>query len=150
MNAAGILEVRPDTKGPKNLAILLFMSAFLVLFMAWQDWQLHGEGLSVNQIEVFLETPNSQPGDPTTVEQYQEFEDSIRDANGYLIRSISLFIAAGCLLIGAPRTKFGFTFAGPSWGCVSQFLHCRCSMQGLVSPFSLRLFLPKRTNDLNP
>ena len=38
MNAAGILEVRPDTKGPKNLAILLFMSAFLVLFMAWQDW----------------------------------------------------------------------------------------------------------------
>jgi hypothetical protein len=102
MNAAGILEVRPDTKGPKNLAILLFMSAFLVLFMAWQDWQLHGEGLSVNQIEVFLETPNSQPGDPTTVEQYQEFEDSVRDANGYLIRSISLFIAAGCLLIGAP------------------------------------------------
>ena len=36
-----LLEIQPDTKGPKTLAILLFVSALFVGLMGWQDWQLH-------------------------------------------------------------------------------------------------------------
>ena len=74
MIQASDLEVRPDEKGPKNLAILLFLSSLIVAGMGWQDWQLHNVGLSDEDIETFLATPNSQPGEPTTVEQYRDFE----------------------------------------------------------------------------
>ena len=102
MIQASDLEVRPDEKGPKNLAILLFLSSLIVAGMGWQDWQLHNDGLSDEQIETFLATPNSQPGEPTTVEQYRDFETDVRDNNGYLLRGFSLLLASVCLLIGAP------------------------------------------------
>ena len=54
------------------------------------------------QIETFLTTPNSQPGEPTTVEQYRDFEADVRDNNGYLLRGVSLLLASICLLVGAP------------------------------------------------
>ena len=60
------LEIRPDEKGPRNLAVILFLSSSIVAGMGWQDWQLHNDGLSDEQIETFLATPNSQPGEPTT------------------------------------------------------------------------------------
>ena len=78
MIQASDLEVRPDEKGPKNLAILLLLSSLIVAGMGWQDWQLHNDGLSDDQIETFLATPNSQPGEPTTVEQYRDFEADVR------------------------------------------------------------------------
>ena len=93
---------KPDRKGPKNIAVLLMLSSLVVAGMAWQDWQLHNEGLTDGQIETFLTTPNSQPGEPTTVEQYRDFEADVREANAYLLRSVSLMVAAGCLLVGAP------------------------------------------------
>ena len=102
MNASLEFEVRPDRKGPKNIAVLLLLSSLVVAGMGWQDWQLHNEGLTDGQIETFLTTPNSQPGEPTTVEQYRDFEADVREANGYLLRSVSLMIAAACLLVGAP------------------------------------------------
>ena len=102
MIQASDLEVRPDEKGPKNLAILLFLSSLIVAGMGWQDWQLHNVGLSDEDIETFLATPNSQPGEPTTVEQYRDFEADVRENNGYLLRGVSLLFASICLLIGAP------------------------------------------------
>jgi hypothetical protein len=94
--------IRPDEKGPRNIAILLLLSSLIVAGMGWQDWQLHQKGLTDEQIEVFLKTPNNQEGEPTTVEQYRDFESNVREANGYLIRGVSLLLAAACLLFGAP------------------------------------------------
>ena len=102
MSAPSDFEVKPDRKGPKNIAILLLLSSLVVAGMAWQDWQLHNEGLTDAQIETFLTTPNSQPGEDTTVEQYKDFESEVREANGYLIRSLALMVAAVCLFIGSP------------------------------------------------
>ena len=102
MIQASDLEIRPDEKGPKNLAILLLLSSLIVAGMGWQDWQLHNDGLSDEQIETFLATPNSQPGEPTTVEQYRDFEADVRENNGYLLRGVSLMLASVCLLVGAP------------------------------------------------
>jgi hypothetical protein len=102
MIQASDLEVRPDEKGPNNLAILLLLSSLIVAGMGWQDWQLHNDGLSDDQIETFLATPNSQPGEPTTVEQYRDFEADVRENNGYLLRGVSLLLASVCLLVGAP------------------------------------------------
>ena len=96
------LEIRPDEKGPRNLAVILFLSSIIVAGMGWQDWQLHNDGLSDEQIETFLATPNSQPGEPTTVEQYRAFEADVRDNNGYLLRGVSLMLASVCLFVGAP------------------------------------------------
>lgn len=93
--------LRPDEKGPRNIAVLLFLSSLLVAGMGWQDWQLHHEGLSDGEIEVFLKTPNNQEGEPTTVEQYRDFEDDVRTQNGYLLRSLSLLSSSGCLLMGS-------------------------------------------------
>ena len=95
------MAVRPDRKGPKNIAILLFISAFLVAGMGYQDWQLHHNGLNDSQIEVFLTTPNSQEGEPTSVEDYRDFESSVQEENGYLIRAVALLSTAACLLVGS-------------------------------------------------
>ena len=102
MRSAASMEIRPDEKGPKNLAVLLLLSSLVVAGMGWQDWQLHNDGLTDGQIETFLTTPNSQPGEPTTPEQYRDFETDVRENNGYLLRGVSLLIAAACLLVGAP------------------------------------------------
>ena len=102
MRSAASTEIRPDEKGPKNLAVLLLLSSLVVAGMGWQDWQLHNDGLTDGQIETFLTTPNSQPGEPTTPEQYRDFETDVRENNGYLLRGVSLLIAAACLLVGAP------------------------------------------------
>lgn len=97
-----LLEIQPDTKGPKTLAILLFVSALFVGLMGWQDWQLHHEGLSDDQIQTFLSTPNSQEGEPTTLDDYRAFENEVQTNNGYLVRSLSLLLASGSLFLGAP------------------------------------------------
>ena len=101
MEAQPTISLRPDRKGPKNIAILLFISAFLVAGMGYQDWQLHHEGLNDAQIEVFLTTPNSQEGEPTSVEDYRNFESSVQEDSGYLIRAVALLSTATCLLIGS-------------------------------------------------
>ena len=70
--------------------------------MGWQDWQMHNDGLTDEQIETFLATPNSQGGEPTTVDQYRDFETDVRAENGYLLRGVSLMLASLCLFVGAP------------------------------------------------
>lgn len=124
MSSEEPLAVRPDLRGPKNIAVLLFLSSLLVASMAWQDWQLHQAGLSDEEIEVFLKTPNNQEGEPTTVEQYRDFEDQVRNENGYLIRSVALAATALALFVGAPllyrlrRLGAQVSVAGASVGLV--------------------------------
>ena len=101
MEGEPITDIRPDLKGPKNIAILLFISAFLVSGMGYQDWQLHHGGLNDAQIEVFLTTPNSQEGEPTSVEDYRDFEASVQEESGYLIRAVALLSTSICLLVGS-------------------------------------------------
>ena len=78
MTAVPSMEVRPDEKGPKNLAVILFLSSIIVAGMGWQDWQMHNDGLTDEQIETFLATPNGQGIEPTTVDQYRDFETDVR------------------------------------------------------------------------
>ena len=95
-------DIRPDSKGPKNVAILLFISALLLAGFAYQDWMQHQGGLTDSQVDTFLATPNSQGGEPTTVDDFRNFEDTVQSNKGYLIRSIGLAITTVSLLIGAP------------------------------------------------
>ena len=78
-------EIRPDSKGPKNVAILLFISALLLAGFAYQDWMQHQGGLTDSQVDTFLATPNSQGGEPTTVDDFRNFEDAVQSNKGYLI-----------------------------------------------------------------
>lgn len=95
------IPLRVDKKGPKNIAKLLFLSAFIVFGMGWQDWQMHTSGLTDEQISTFLKTPNNQGGEPTSVEQYKSFESDVRDSHGYLVRGTSLMLSAICLIVGS-------------------------------------------------
>ena len=95
-------DIRPDFKGPKNVAILLFISALILAGFAYQDWLQHQGGLTDSQVDTFLMTPNSQGGEPTTVDDFRDFEDEVQSNKGYLIRSIGLVITTLSFLIGAP------------------------------------------------
>ncbi|HJL97569.1 MAG TPA: hypothetical protein QF401_05395 [Candidatus Poseidoniaceae archaeon] len=95
-------EIRPDNKGPKNVAILLFISALLLAGFSYQDWLQHQGGLTDSQVDTFLATPNSQGGEPTTIEDFRDFEEDVQSNNGYLIRALGLTITTLSLLIGAP------------------------------------------------
>ena len=95
-------DIRPDFKGPKNVAILLFISALLLAGFAYQDWLQHQGGLTDSQVDTYLATPNSQGGEPTTVDDFRNFEEEVRSNKGYLIRAIGLVITTISLLIGAP------------------------------------------------
>lgn len=95
-------DIKPDTRGPKNVAIILFFSALLLAGFSYQDWLQHQGGLTDSQVDTFLTTPNSQEGEPTTVEDFRAFEDEVQSNKGYLIRSIGLAIATICLFMGTP------------------------------------------------
>lgn len=96
-----MFEVQPDRSGPKNIAVLLFFGALVVLWMGYADLQAHRVGLSVDQVEILIATPNAQEGEPTSVEDYRMFEQDARSSNAFIFRSISLLTSGGLLLVGA-------------------------------------------------
>ena len=71
-------DIKPDTRGPKNVAIILFFSALLLAGFSYQEWLQHQGGLTDSQVDTFLMTPNSQEGEPTTVEDFRAFEDEVQ------------------------------------------------------------------------
>jgi len=95
--------IRPDTRGPKSVGILLIFGALILFFQAYGDVSLHqSEDLTAAEVEMLLVTPNSQ-GDGTedvTVEQYQEFHDAARESGGYALRGYGLGIASIMLFVG--------------------------------------------------
>lgn len=96
-----MFEVQPDRSGPKNIAVLLFFGALVVLWMGYADLQAHRVGLSVDQVEILIATPNAQEGEPTSVEDYRMFEQDARSSNAFIFRSVSLLTSGGLLLVGA-------------------------------------------------
>lgn len=93
--------IKPDTKGPKTVAVLMLLGGILLLLLAYGDFQLsQKEDLTQAEIDIVLETPNSNVDTEITSEDYQEFHDSARQ--GYLIRAAGLAISGLLIVIGSP------------------------------------------------
>ena len=98
----GDIPIKPDRKGPKTIAVMIFIGGLLILFQAYSDFTANRlEDVPDSEVERLLETPNSQSETPITPEQYQQFHDDARDSGGYLIRSIGLFISGSLVLFGS-------------------------------------------------
>lgn len=98
----GDIPIKPDRKGPKTIAVLIFLGGILILFQAYTDYTTHAlEDIPESEVERLLETPNSQSETPITPEQYQQFHDDARDSNGYLYRAIGLFVSGTLVTIGS-------------------------------------------------
>ncbi len=104
-----IFTVRPDTKGPRTVGVLLIIGALLLFFQAYGDVGFHqAEDLSDEDVQMILDVPNSQ-GDGTediSVEQYQKFHDAARDSGGYAVRGYGLGIASIMLFLGGGMLLF--------------------------------------------
>ena len=56
-----LFAVRPDTKGPRSIGILLILGALVLLGQAYGDIGLHNAAdLSDEEVGMILEVPNSQ------------------------------------------------------------------------------------------
>ena len=96
------IPIKPDRRGPKTIAVLLFIGGLLILFQAYTDYTTHGlEDIPESEVERLLETPNSQSDDPITPEEYQQFHDDARDSGGYLIRAVGLAISGLFVVVGS-------------------------------------------------
>ena len=99
-----LFAVRPDTKGPRSIGILLILGALVLLGQAYGDIGLHNAAdLSDEEVGMILEVPNSQ-GDGSseiTTEEYQTFHDAARESGGYALRGYGLVLAS-LLLIAPP------------------------------------------------
>ena len=104
-----LFAIRPDTKGPKSIGVLLILGAIVLFFQAYGDVGLHlSEDLSNEEVELILEVPNSQGDGSTelTVEQYQTFHDAARDSGGYALRGFGLIAASLLLFVGGIMLLF--------------------------------------------
>ncbi len=109
----GDIPIKPDRRGPKTIAVLIFLGGLLILFQAYSDFTANGlEDIPDSEVERLLETPNSQSETPITPEQYQQFHDDARDSGGYLIRSIGLFISGALVTFGSVNL-FRLLSSGP-------------------------------------
>ena len=107
------IPVKPDRRGPKTIAILLFFGGLLILFQAYTDYQSHNlADISDAEVDRLLETPNSQSDTPITNEQYQQFHDDARDSGAYLIRAIGLAVS-GLLVVFGSINLYRLYSSGP-------------------------------------
>jgi len=104
-----LFAVRPDTKGPKTVGVLLLFGAFLLFFQAYGDIGLHNAtDLDDEEVGLILDVPNSQ-GDGNndiSTEQYQTFHDAARESGGYALRGYGLLIASLLLFVGGGMLIF--------------------------------------------
>ena len=109
----GDIPIKPDRRGPKTIAVMIFIGGLLILFQAYSDFTANGlEDIPDSEVERLLETPNSQSETPITPEQYQQFHDDARESGGYLIRSIGLFISGALVTFGSVNL-FRLLSSGP-------------------------------------
>ena len=109
----GDIPIKPDRRGPKTIAVMIFIGGLLILFQAYSDFTANGlEDIPDSEVERLLETPNSQSETPITPEQYQQFHDDARDSGGYLIRSIGLFVSGALVTFGSVNL-FRLLSSGP-------------------------------------
>ena len=96
-----MFAVRPDRKGPKTVAILLFLGGIFFAILGYADLSNHGsEALSDSQIETLINVPNQQ-GENLSIEQFQEFHKGVNEENGYLIRGASLGLGSILVIAGS-------------------------------------------------
>ncbi len=109
----GDIPIKPDRRGPKTIAVMIFIGGLLILFQAYSDFTANSlQDIPESEVERLLETPNSQSETPITPEQYQQFHDDARDSGGYLIRSIGLLISGALVLFGSVNL-FRLLSSGP-------------------------------------
>lgn len=98
-----LFAIRPDTKGPRSIGILLIFGALVLLGQAYGDIGLHNAAdLSDEEVGMILEVPNSQGDGSTevTTEEYQTFHDAARESGGYALRGYGLALASLLLIAG--------------------------------------------------
>ena len=104
-----LFAVRPDTKGPRTIGILLILGALVLLGQAYGDIGLHSAtDLSNDEVQLILDVPNSQ-GDGSndiSTEQYQTFHDAARESGGYALRGYGLVLASLLLITGGIMLMF--------------------------------------------
>ena len=104
-------EVRPDRKGPKNIAVLLFLEFVLVLVHGYDLQASIGLDSPMGRWTRSLPPQTAQGGEPTTVEQYRDFEADVRENHAFLIRAVSSRLTqVACSL--APRCSIVFSEQG--------------------------------------
>ena len=53
------IPIKPDRRGPKTIALLLFVGGLLILFQAYTDYQSHQlADIPDSEVDRLLETPN--------------------------------------------------------------------------------------------
>ena len=99
-----LFAVRPDTKGPRTVGILLLFGALVLLGQAYGDIGLHNAAdLSNEEVGAILDVPNSQ-GDGSnevTVDEYQTFHDAARESGGYALRGYGMVFSSLLLIMAA-------------------------------------------------
>lgn len=104
-----LFAVRPDTKGPKTVGVLLLFGALFLFFQAYGDIGLHNAtDLNDDEVGLILDVPNSQGdgNDYISTEQYQTFHDAARESGGYALRGYGLLIASLLLFVGGVMLIF--------------------------------------------
>ncbi len=96
------IEPRPDRRGPRSIAVLLFFGAVL-LCLAGADALQQGalEDLPAGQVDLTIETPNLNDDVEVTPEQYQAFHDEARESGAYAWRGISLVAGMSLVAVGS-------------------------------------------------
>ena len=87
---------RPDKKGPKTIAIVLFFGAISMILMGFGDLQNSSRDDYLNA-ETQIK-PHQDQDVNVTVEEYQIYHDELKKDGAYTVRGIS-FSAGGLLVL---------------------------------------------------
>jgi len=95
-----IKKTRPDTKGPKTLAVIMIIGAILIGFIGYGNWSNSNiEDLNDSDVEEVL-TAARDAGENVSNEDYQKFHDDARESGAYTVLGWSLMISSVLLLVG--------------------------------------------------
>ncbi|MEK9696971.1 MAG: hypothetical protein VW270_14510 [Candidatus Poseidoniales archaeon] len=100
-----MFEVRPDTKGPKNIGTFMMIGGLVLLAYAYANFTYHTSDMSENDVEILLKNSNRQSDENTTVEDYREFEQSSQEESSFLFKAIGLGLAGLTSIIGGSMLR---------------------------------------------
>ena len=98
---SSVLVAKPDTKGPKTIAVLLFLGSLLVLSQGLGNYLYNAdEDLPLEVVGPIVDNAN-QNGENMTYEEYQEYHDLARESNAYLVKGVSMLVGGVLILVGS-------------------------------------------------
>ncbi len=100
-----MFEVRPDTKGPKNIGTFMMIGGIVLLAYAYANFTYHTSDMSDSDVEVLLKNSNRQSDENTTVEDYRAFEQSSQEESSFLFKAIGLGLAGLTSIIGGSMLR---------------------------------------------